>query len=289
MNLPILVSPFNLKILKNLIKKKVIFKVDHYSQIREVMEFSREYEIQLQNVLLISCQKLSEIDLDSTLKDLPIALQVGGLGRFRDFIKLRDKLSKFNLRIYLPAHTREECTTIWILSSLGFHCCAVMNPSSGSEFDWNALKELAVFSMFPRKPHGDIDPFTFIGEHFEGNAVINFKTVYFDDPSRFLHVDEEGRLSLSPKDQKTGKYLNVQLEQYHLVLEQEEYKKSLQSWKSFFIERTKCGQCEAWLVCNGFFTKNHAGSGCLEVFREVLEGAETFKNQRKNFKRIWRL
>ena len=93
--------------------------------------------------------------------DTPIALGIQGLGKLSDFVKIKKTLSRLNLRIYLPAYKGSECAEIRILSSLGFHCCGVIEPSRG-DVDWNALKELAIYALYARRPHGEIYPFSFI-------------------------------------------------------------------------------------------------------------------------------
>ena len=117
-----------------------------------------------------------------------------------------------------------------------------------------------------------------------------FGAVYLDDPLRFLHVNKDGRLSLFPKDQLLEKYLEVPLEQVQLVQDLEIYKEAINRWQDFFIERTVCGQCQAWRICGGFFSEIKSPNGCQQVFREVLEGAEHIQRLKSSQAgQIWRL
>jgi hypothetical protein len=213
-------------------------------------------------------------------------LQVGGLGRFRQLPPALDRLSQLNVRIYLPAQTRSECAGIRALASLGFHCCVVVDPQRVTAVDWPALKDLAVYALYSTVPHGDIDPFSYIAEQHDGNEPI--RATYFDDPSKFLHVDENARLSLSPNESVSG--LDVPLERCDIVRDLDAYRDTVNAWKStFFIQHTPCGQCEAWSVCRGAFAASSCKTGCRDVFREVLEGAEHIHRLRNGVKRTWRL
>ncbi len=285
----ILLTPFNASLLERLSGKEVIFSAEDVSQIIEIQRASQGAGINLHAVYIKGFRSLSNLKPDSKWNDIPIALEIESIGKLQDFLKIREALLKSNLRIYMPVRSRTNCVEVRILSSLGFNCCAMVASDEHQIIDWEALRDLAVYSIYTRRPHGEIDPFSYILEHYHASSLTNFKAVYFDDPSAFLHVSENGRLSLSAKDLKQGRYLNVEIEQCEKVRELEAYWAATHEWKAFFLERTRCSQCKAWRICEGAFAWSGLRSGCDLVLQEVLEGAEYYQQAKSQVKQLWRL
>jgi hypothetical protein len=285
----ILVCPFSPALFPRLSGRRVIFRIDDSCSSPDEMRRSvSDHQIDLACVWWRTQERLCDLSIDDGWAEMPLALQVQGLGAFRHVVHLLDLLSRLNVRVYLPARTRSECAAVRILSSLGFHCCAIIDPADSSGIDWQALRDLAVYGLYSPEPHGDIDPFSSIaGACGEGNDPI--RGVHFDDPTRFLHVDAQGRLSLSRESQRVGSFLEVPLEHCEEVRNLDAYWDTLHSWKALFVERTACAQCEAWRVCRGAVSQSRHGDGCKELFREVLQGVEHFQNLRDRVKQTWRL
>jgi hypothetical protein len=142
-----------------------------------------------------------------------------------------------------------------------------------AEPDWPSFHELAIYALYPLTPHGEIDPFAYIGRHYIPGNHLDLRAVYFDDPRKFAHVDREGILSVSQKGAPGRVDLALPLERLDEALISESYAEAVNSWKSFFIEPTPCAQCEAWRICMGTFS-GFDNSECSKILTEVLEGIE---------------
>jgi hypothetical protein len=285
----ILLADFHTSLLERLSGKEVIFSTDDISQAVGIQQASQNAGIRLRAIRAKGPSNLSDLQPDFKWQDVPIALEVGGIGRFRDLVKIREALLRSNIRIYLPARSRANCVEIRILSSLGLSCCALFAGAEGQTIDWEALKDLAIYSIHARRPHGEIDPFSFILGHYHASGLTDFRTVYFDDPSIFLHVSEDGRLSLSAEGIHKGSYLSIEIEDSNKVRELDEYWSATREWKTFFVERTRCSQCKAWRICAGALAWSGPQSGCDLVLQEVLDGAEHWQQAQNRVKQLWRL
>jgi hypothetical protein len=274
--------------LPRLAGKPVIFIADSVVPAAEVLKVSKDYQISTPCVRLISRTLLAEVKLDEGWGDTPLTLEPRGLGRMREVVRRLEMLSHFNVRVYLPAATIEDCINLRLLSSLGINCCANVAGNPGRTVQWKALKDLAVYSLYTRRPIGEIDPFTYISRHYNGCGLVDFRSVYFNDPSKYLHVDEEGRLSLTREDQSCGVFLEVPVEDYRSVRDTDCFANVINAWKSYFIERNQCSECEGWRVCIGAFS-HYRDPGCAEVFGEVLAGAEHYRQVQKRQTLRWQL
>lgn len=282
-----LVAPFEQSLLERLESKRVIFISDDSVPPALVNRAAQDWRIDFQCMRISSPKQLFELDFDSMdWGDQPVAVEVAGVGRMRDLRRAHEWMSRTNVRVYAPAVTGADCSAIRMLSSLGINCCAVI-PRQGSdtEIDWDALKELVTYSIYNAAPHADIDPFSYIARNCDGRGLTDFRAVYFDDPTRFLHVDAQGRLSLTRADQQNGVFLDIPIEDHCSVRESEVFGSLIDSWKAYFVERTPCSSCDGWRVCMGAFSVH--GGKCSGVFTEVLEGVEQMRKVRGNGKAVW--
>jgi hypothetical protein len=281
-----LVSPFHPPLFPKLSHKRVVFEVNDPDMVLEAREASASHQIDLACVWVRSPSHLSELAITSDWRDTPVALQVPGIGRFRDFVRSIEKINRSNVRFYLPAETRAEAADIRILSSLGYHCCAMFGLTGDHDPDWESLQELAVYASYPAVPHGDIDPFAYIARHYDPTTTIDVRAVYFDTPSKFLHVDINGYLSVSRRGMSEKLGLDMRVEHMGSVQNSDAYIQAVNDWKSFFEKPTVCAACEAWRVCMGAFSRP-SGNGCKRLFEEVLQAAEHHRDIRTRGVEVW--
>lgn len=214
---------------------------------------------------------IEEIEVEDDWQGLPIALMAPSVGRFRNIAKKAGALRKLNLRVYLP-YEADNLTGARVLASLGIPVCLVFegNPN------WDALTDLMTYALLGPVPHAPIDPFQTIADGYRQTARSDdWGRVYFDDPSRTLHLDAKGRIALSRRDLLAGDFVACELSKLDSPLVQHAIEERTEAWRNLFAEDDFCVRCKAWRICRARFRDGKAApDGCDEFFHEMAEVIE---------------
>jgi hypothetical protein len=214
---------------------------------------------------------IEDIEIEDDWQGVPIALMAPSVGRFRNVAKKAAALRKLNLRIYLPCEA-DNLTGARLLASLGIAVCI----DFGAAPDWEALADLMTYALLGPVPHAPIDPFQTIADGYRQAARSDdWGRVFFDDPSRTLHLDAEGRIALSRRDLKAGDFVACDLSKLDSAEVKHAIEQRLDAWRNLFAEDHFCARCEAWRICRARMCDGKAApDGCDAFFHEMAEVIE---------------
>jgi hypothetical protein len=159
-----------------------------------------------------------------------------------------------------------------MLASLGIPVCLVFEAAP----DWDALADLLTYALIGLVPHAPIDPFQTIADRYRQTArSADWGRVFFDDPSRYLHLDAAGRIALSPRDLKAGNFVASDLSKLDSPEVKHAIEERTEAWRNLFAEDRFCARCEAWRICRARVLDGKAApDGCDVFFHEMMEVIE---------------
>ncbi len=252
--------------------RSVVFIVDHLSQLPDIKEECLKNQIHIHCITFKTSKLLSDINFKEEWKEFPILIESPALGRVSNFLKMASVIRKLNIRFYLSTDNSNCYKDIRILSSLGFHCALIIN---GATADWDELTELMIYSVLTRVKHQAIDPFRYVENYYHPQNRTDYGAVYFNDPTRYLHLTPEGKLSLTPDKSQECKEHSIDFENIDDIEYQSVYTDYLYDWQKFFLEPTTCACCKGWRICLGKFADSiRTNPGCQDFFGEFLDVVE---------------
>ena len=217
---------------------------------------------------------IEEIEVEDDWRGVPVALMAPSVGQFRNVAKKVAALRNLNLRVYLPCEA-DNLTGARVLASLGIPVCI----DFGAAPDWDALADLMTYALLGLVPHAPIDPFQTIADGYRQTARSNnWGRVLFDDPSRYLHLDAEGRIALSRRDLLAGDFIAYELSKLDSPEVKHAVDERLDAWRNLFAEDHFCARCRAWRICRARLCDGKAApDGCDAFFDEMAEVIERRK------------
>lgn len=282
-----LVCPNNRALMDRLERRTLCVRVDSPQEIVAAADNARGRNT-LSCVICDAKVPLDAIDVDEKWQDIPIALQVPSVGKFRNLSGKLGLLRKLNLRVYLP-YARENLTGARLLASVGIPVGIVLEAETPP--DWEALADLMTYALLGIAPHAPVEPFQTIADSYRPAARSeDWGRAYFDDPSRYLHVDAAGNIALSRRELLAGDFVAEPS-----ALDSPEVAEAVddrgQLWRELFLANHFCATCRAWRVCRGRFSAGRdAPDGCTGFFGEMADVAEQYRNRSRPNGRVetWR-
>jgi len=271
---PKIVCPNNEALLRKFSGRSVAVTVNNAAEAGVATENVRHSGNSCVCVIVRAHQPLDQLQLRPEDARIPIALVVPTAGRFRNLARKIDELRKFNLRVYLPCDSPENIASLRILSSLGIETCAMF----GGGVDWNALTDLMTYALLDyRMPHAPMQPFEFIASTFDPCSSLHWDFLWFDDPTHFVHVDDQGRVALSDAELREQCFVAQDLTAISDPSELPALKARRRLWTTHFVQADACSSCEGWSLCHGKFAETAAHATCSEFFAEVKVVARQHK------------
>jgi hypothetical protein len=196
-------------------------------------------------------------------------------------------LRRLNLRVYLPLDHPSNYTGLRILSSLGVGTALCFDRR---ETDWEALADLATFALLGRAKHAPMEPFAFLVRHYHPEQRTDFSSVYFADPTRYLHVNAIGEVALSVAELEEGKLLAAHFQELGDLQENPAYLERLEAWQQHFLRERGCAYCQGWRICLGKFGPQPGASPpCEGFFTDLMTMIEQVQRHSKNGGELWQL
>ena len=226
---------------------------------------------------------LEDIDAEQEWQSIPIALTVPSVGKFRNISGKLTALKNLNLRVYIPCNN-DNLTAARVLSSLGIKTCIVFNENTTP--DWEVLADFMTYALIGMAPHAPIDPFqTMANAYRQGPRGEDWRHVYFDDPSRYIHIDSIGRVALSHRELLAGDFVAENLS----GLDSLEVRKAIESrnktWNKLFLDNHLCARCGGWKLCRGqFYAGKIRPDRCSEFFGEMTDVVEQYHEKSRSGK-----
>jgi hypothetical protein len=190
---------------------------------------------------------------------------------------MRHTLAGLDLRLFLPG-TSENLLALRLAASLGV--------PGGVELveavDWTALSDLATYALLGLVPHAPISPFAEIADRYVATGRTDFGHVYLDDPTRYLHLDAEGRVALGAADLAAGRFVAERPEDLALQ-DHPAYRERVEGWRTLFLEPDGCAWCPGFRICLGRL--RGLGEGCAAFCEDLMDVVERHQDRRKRASR----
>ena len=223
---------------------------------------------------LIANKVLTAIPFDSSWGEIPVYISCKGMGNFKEFLTIKSLLSKLNVKIFFPADDPTHLTATRILASLGIQAGIVLSANN----DWEMINDLMVYSVYSKAPHAQIEPFRFVLEHYNPLQKLNLGSLYFDNPEKFLYIDQDENIATSLENLTAGKFIGKGAGALKNIHDNPEYLAAMQSWQKYFMKTTGCAYCKAWRICQGrYYDQTGKNEGCTEFFSDLLDAADHYK------------
>jgi hypothetical protein len=285
----IIVSPPDGRLLSALRRRKVVIDTSDIADIPRIREMVREHDVQLHAVRLWVDGPLTSVPLDGEdLADAPLAIYVQRLGPRARAMDIVPILRRMNTRIFLSSSHMDCFTDLHLLSSLGVACGLSLGERP---IPWEKVDDLMHYATYSQASHAPIEPFDYIASQYDPKEFADIDSVYFNSPSRFVHIDSNWGVALTREDLEAGVLVGEGVEALDGVTESEPYKKWHNRWMDLMLEDTVCAYCPAFRVCTGrFIPDDHQELGCRAFFSAMMDAAEYHQSARKAKSRdLWQL
>jgi hypothetical protein len=271
MNDQILVCPFDKKLLSKLNHRAVILRTDRFEDILEVHPCLPPSS-RLQAVVVETDLPLSRIPYDESWGDTPLVIQASELGLLREFLGKYDLVMRLNLNFFLPSSGGKTCLNLHLLSSLRIRSGIRFEPGA---VDWEQVNDLMHYALYAKTNHAPIEPFHYVAEHYDPRRYLDFNSVYFDDPSKYLHVNSQEQIAFTGGELRQGRFFAEGLASLATLDDNEAYRQRLRAWQGHFLQPGECSCCEGWRICLGKFAESAGPAApCQKFFSELMDASE---------------
>ncbi len=206
---------------------------------------------------------VSEINFQEKWRGVPLLFYVSSIGKIRDLWKNMNLLKQLDITFFFPADYKDISTSISFLASLGINSGFYFQKDKTPNYE--GLKDVLYYSFYPKIPIGNIQPYSFIEKNDILHGGINFSSVFFDNPEKFLWVDLEGNIAFNEELLNNKQFIKTSIEELYKIEEDKDYKDELLKWHEHFLKVDKCSACPAWRICKG--SKEDI---CNEDFQEFM-------------------
>ena len=271
MNSPILVCPFDENLISKLNQKAVILRTDRFEDIPRMRNCVNPSN-QLLAVVVRTDLPLTRIPYHESWGNIPIVIYASDLGPLREFLSKYDLVMKLNLNIFMPSSEEKTYTNLHILSSLKIYGGIRFDPG---RVDWEQVNDLMHYALYAKTNHAPIEPFSYVARNYHPRQYLDFSSVYFDDPSKYLHVNGQEQIAFSDGELRQGRFFAEGLASLVTLEDNEAYQQRLRAWQEYFLQPGGCSSCEAWRICLGKFAESaKPAESCRKFFSELMDASE---------------
>jgi len=242
---PILIIQ-DINLLEQLKNRTIVVETENIEMI-EPIKVAVETNNHLFCIKLHINQDITSIAFKEEWQNIPLVIYPAGLGIVRDLIALLPVLKKLNVKFFLDGAMPENYEAIQILSSLGIYSGVVINEN----VDWERLTDLMYYALCGKVPHAPIEPFQYVYDMYKRNTLVEYGTVFFDNPDRFIDFTTK-----CTKDTQSAQ---------------------IKPWQKFFLEATPCAACAGWRICMGKHAALEDKSACQDFTIDLLNIIENRK------------
>jgi len=281
----ILVCPYHKPLIDKLRQRAIVIRTNDCNLIRPILHTVNKSN-KLHAIKIETDTPASKIPFDDDWKRIPIALYTSRLGSFKAFVHKLALLRQLNIKIFLSSGEEENYLNLCILSSLRIACGVYF---SEPPVNWERMNDLMHYAVYSRTIHAPIEPFYYVVSNFEGEKQVDYASVYFDNPLRYIHINEKEQIAATSKDLEACSYLAEGVSSIDSLETSTQYRKYINNWQDFFIERRACSFCPAWRICMGKFREEaEQNEGCRVFFRDLMDAADYYRLQfSQDGKKVW--
>lgn len=266
----ILVINHNENLISRLRSKALVVKTSDLFAFRDIAHTVNEFN-KLHSIQAVVKGKLSDLPVTEDWGGIPVSLFIREFGDIRSFIRKSGLWRNLSVRVFLSSAIPENFTYLQMMASLGVDCGIWFEDGNT---DWQAAADLLHYAIYGKTPHASIEPFVYLVDNYKAGDQTDFSAVYFNDPIRYLHLDDNGNVALSSGDLARGEFACT-LDNLQEIRETTAYQDRMIAWQEVFLNSEICSSCPAWRVCLGKFAKTAADQpGCRDLFNDMMEAAE---------------
>lgn len=281
----ILVVPFDTGLIGAMKGRALVVRSSNPREVPGIDDCVHQSGAHLHCIRIEAEAPLSAIPVTEEWRSIPVALCVEEAGALRALRGKLKMLSKLNVKVFLPSSRAESFTSLRILSSLGIACGVSFN---GAVADWEALDELMHYAVYGRVEHGPIEPFHSIVSDYRPSRLIDFPSIYFNSPRRYLHCDVSGNIALTAGHLREGIFTGAFPEALTSGAARAKLRDYCNAWRSEFLTFTVCSCCAGWRVCGGAFRGfEGAHQRCGVIMAGLMEGAELYQKRMREQRSLW--
>jgi hypothetical protein len=284
---PILVCPFNEKLISGLRNRNIVIHTDDFNQIHHIRKLVNKSN-QLFAVKLQTGQTFSSIDFRDDWAGIPLALYCPDFGNYKDFSRRLPVIRKLNIRIFLSAQYEFNFTALKILSSLKI-CSGLY--ITGEPFSWDLMNDLMHYAIYGKAGHAPVEPFSWLASHYEPAEYTDYSTVYFNNPARYLHLDEKENIALTESNLLNSNFIAQGIQSLDQISENRNYTEVLDQKYEIMLQMDECAFCPSFRICLGKFSfLGNKAETCKPFFSDFMDAADYFNLKEKNKERkVWQL
>jgi len=246
---PVLVCPFNRKLMDKIKNTQFIITVTGFDDIHEVIK-SVHRTNELLGIKIHTEKTLSSIDFDKNWEKFPLFIYAENFGEFLELFPKTEIIRNLNVHFFLSAHNEFNFTGLKILASLRIHCGLWFDKLPVS---WDLMNDLMHYAIYSKPKHAHIEPFKWLAEHYAVNGYSNYDAVYFNDPIKFLHINSNEQVAFTADDLLNNKFIAEGAENIDSIQNLQEYKDLSHSRYESMLKMDDCSFCSAFRICLGKF------------------------------------
>jgi hypothetical protein len=269
--------------------RRLVVLLDSPDELSAVLDDARKRKNMVTNAVVHLKTPLSSVLFSPDWSETGLSFYLETLDPITYMIKKAKDLRSKKVMIFLPVHDDENLTTLRILSSLGIPC-GFYFESAEKPVNWDKVDDLLYYHVYSRLSHGPIQPFESVLSRYRPKENAVFHSVYFDDPSSYIHMDSHGNLALNRWDLERGAFIGQGLSDLDSIRENPKYTRYMTLWQGFFTGESKCGQCSAWRICQGVFLDTcEKDASCTKFMTDLIEAGDyRHKSQKRGSDNRWR-
>lgn len=268
---PILVCPFNENLLAKFKQRAIVIKTNDFNIIRyinkEVNRFNKLHAIKIQTE-----KPISAIAFQEDWINIPLVIYSPEFGEYKDFLSQFNQIRKLNIGFFLSSQNDFNLIGLKILSSLNISCGLDFREG---HVNWDALNDLMHYAVYSRTRHAAIEPFHWIASHYEPAEYIDYNFVYFNNPSKYIYINDKEQIALTEEDLLMNNYVDEGIQSIDHLNENEKYLDHCNHRYETMLHMSECAFCPAFRVCLAKFPNlTNKNDTCKIFFSDLLNAAD---------------
>jgi len=283
----IIVCPGDEKLLAKLKRRRIVVPTKDEKAVHKIhREVSKSND--LHAIKLETEKSLSALSFKEEWVNIPLAIYAAEFGEYKEILPHLEQIRKSNARIFLSSQHEFNYTALRILSSLSINCGLYFN---GGVLHWDRMNDLMHFAIYGRARHAPVEPFDWLASHYMPAAYTEYSAVYFDDPSRYIHINEKEQIALTGLDLSKGNFIGEGIEALESIEENRKYTDWFSRRYDTMLGMNECAFCPAFRICLARFSYLRNKKKTCKIFFTDLQDAADYYYSKKNSggNRVWQV
>jgi hypothetical protein len=282
----ILVCPFDINLLDKLKERVIVINTGDFDVIQYMNENVNK-PFSLHAIKIQTEKPLSSLSFKKDWLNLPLSIYTPEFGKYKDLFDKLDLIRKLNIRIFLSSDNDSNFTGLKILSSLNISCGIFLNNKE--EVNWNAVNDLMHYGVYTKTKHAPIDPFYYLLTHYLPTEYIDYNFVYFNNPTRYLHINNKEQIALTELDLMKGNYVAKGLKSLANITKNKKYLDFINARYDIMLQMNECAFCRVFRICLAKFQDlPDKHNTCKSFFSDFMDAADYYySNKNDKGTRLW--